>query len=500
MTQVAILGFDGMDADLLRVYGPALPHLRRLMLESPFLELTSSIPPDTIPAWGSLYTGLNPANHGLLSFLPCDSEPGSHDGVQAEPPALTCGTTFWDLASASGRRICVLNPYLAYPAWPVNGIMLALSPRDGSMSITPEEYELSLTFPPPPRLAGRAARAHREELRAFYHELVSCTLQQAALGLELLQQESWDLFFLQINTLDIIQHLFWHYSDLSDPAYPGQSEHLTRIQSFYRLCDHIVGEVRAALPAESVLMVVSAYGHGRRSHQRVNLNEWLRRQGLLTVQARSLHLLDRPFSPRPRRRPVSDELLAHVGLIARERQASTRSESGLIDEEHSLARVLSLGGDGPFGGVVLNRQRIQEQGRDYEALRVSLQEEMLRLRSRGRPLLRWVRKREEVYQGRYLERLPDLLFELQGDLAIGDELYVPLLTTQTARRTISGVHRKDGVFLIGNLLHHEPEVSDVHEITVMDVAPTVLRLLGINNVVRFDGQPLLALKAAEPLP
>ncbi len=487
-----------MDADLLRVYGPALPHLRRLMLESPFLELTSSIPPDTIPAWSSLYTGLNPANHGLLSFPSGGSTPAGQHAFTDEPPTLTCGTTFWDLASASGKRICVLNPYLAYPAWPVNGVMLALSPRDGGLSITPEEYELSLTFPALPRLAERAAR--RAELRTFYHELVSCTLQQAALGLELLQQESWDLFFLQVNALDIIQHLFWHYSDLSDPAYPGQSEHLTRIQSFYRLCDQIVGEVRAALPATSVLIVVSAYGHGRRSHQRVNLNEWLRRQGLLKVQTRSSRLLDRPFSARARRGSVSAELLAHVGLVTRERQVSTSSAPDLIDEEHSLARVLSLGGDGPFGGVVLNRQSIQEQGRDYEELRASLQEEMQRLCSRGRPLLRWVRKREEVYQGRYLERLPDLLFELQGDLAIGEELYVPLLTTQTARRFVSGVHRKDGVFLIGNLLHHEPDVSDVDEITVMDVAPTVLSLLGINNVARFDGQPLLALKAAEPLP
>ncbi|WP_052891059.1 alkaline phosphatase family protein [Thermogemmatispora carboxidivorans] len=496
MTQVVILGFDGLDADLLRVYGPALPHLRRLMLESPFLELTSCIPPDTVPAWGSLYTGLNPANHGLLS-LPISGLTALVDHETGEPPALTCGTTFWDLASASGKRICVLNPYLAYPAWPVNGIMLALSPGDGSMSIAPEEHELSLVFPALPRLTEQATR--REQLRTFYHELVSCTLQQAALGLELLQQERWDLFFLQLNALDMVQHLFWHYSDLSDPAYPGQSEHLTRIPSFYRLCDHIVGEVRTALPAESILIVVSAYGHGRRSHQRVNLNEWLRRQGLLMVQAPGPRLLERPFPVRARRYLPLDELLIHASPGTRERRPSARSQSRLIDEERSLARAFSLGGDGPFGGVALNRQGLEEQGRDYEEMRAFLQEEIQRLCSRGRPLLRWVRKREEVYQGRYLERLPDLLFELQGDFAIGDDLYVPLLTTPAARRTVSGTHRKDGVLLIGNLLHHEPRVNDLHEITVMDVAPTVLSLLGINNAVRFDGQPLLALRTAESL-
>ena len=67
MTKVVMIGVDGLDADLLRVYGPSLPHLRRLMLESPFLELKASFPPDTASTWASLYTGLNPSNHGIVS-------------------------------------------------------------------------------------------------------------------------------------------------------------------------------------------------------------------------------------------------------------------------------------------------------------------------------------------------------------------------------------------------------------------------------------------------
>ena len=66
MTRVVVIGIDGLDSDLLRVYGPSLPHLRRLMLESPFLELASSFPPETMSTWASIYTGLNPGNHGVL--------------------------------------------------------------------------------------------------------------------------------------------------------------------------------------------------------------------------------------------------------------------------------------------------------------------------------------------------------------------------------------------------------------------------------------------------
>jgi hypothetical protein len=67
MIKVVMLGIGGLDADLLRVYGPSLPDLRRLLLHSPFLEMRSCFPPEPLPAWASIYTGLHPASHGLLT-------------------------------------------------------------------------------------------------------------------------------------------------------------------------------------------------------------------------------------------------------------------------------------------------------------------------------------------------------------------------------------------------------------------------------------------------
>ncbi len=496
MTQVVIIGFDGMDADLLRVYGPSLPNLRRLMLESPFLELKSSFPPEPAPAWGCVYTGLNPANHGLLC-IPCEDE----DLDSLQPSTLSCGTTFWDLAGGSGRRVCVLNPYLAYPAWPLNGIMLSLSPRDGSVSITPVDYDPGLPFPTLPPLP---ATLNSQQLKEFYHTLVTRTLQQASLALELLSREPWDLFFLQLNALDYIQHLFWRYSDLSDPGYPGRGEHVTRIHSFYRLCDQIVGDIRNAMSPEGVLVIVSAYGHGRRGSQRLNLNEWLREQGLLVAQTRGARLLDRYYlAGHARARSLG--LLAHFGLqeistqrtLHREELLPTRGPGYAIDEQNSLARVACLTGDGPFGGIMLNQRAIERQGRRYAELRQHLLTELSHLRSRGRPLLRRACAREEVYQGKYLHLFPDILFELQSDFAVSESLYVPLLTTHPARRLISGTHRLDGVFLIGNLAHQNVILQEEAEISVLDVAPTILSLLGIHDI-SCDGKTLLSPRAVEP--
>src|SRR5258708_40193268 len=102
MTRVVVIGIDGLDSDLLRVYGPSIPHLRRLMLESPFLELASSFPPETMSTWASIYTGFNPGNHSVL-----DTGSYSQQIQHENSPKLKIphGEIHWDIALISGNRV-----------------------------------------------------------------------------------------------------------------------------------------------------------------------------------------------------------------------------------------------------------------------------------------------------------------------------------------------------------------------------------------------------------
>jgi len=134
MTRVVILGISGLDADLLRVYGPSLPDVRRLMLHSPFLEMRSCFPPEPVPAWASIYTGLHPANHGILtSGEPSCECPIFSNASYAIDENTYAGhrqgaslpETFWCAASRAGKRVCVVNPLLTMPAEKGNSMMLA---------------------------------------------------------------------------------------------------------------------------------------------------------------------------------------------------------------------------------------------------------------------------------------------------------------------------------------------------------------------------------------
>ncbi len=494
MVRVLAIGIDGLDADLLRVYGPSLPHLRRLMLESPFLELTSSFPPETLSTWASLYTGLNPGNHGVL-------DTGYYRGDSAQDPSpqlkIPHGETFWDIAGHAGKRVCIVNPLLAYPAWPVNGVMLSLPPvglRGSGPSVTPED---AAPVEPFPAVLTSPQLPAQRQLRDFSASLHALTLQQAERSLELLQREAWDIFFVQFDALDYMQHVFWRYSDPGDPTYPGRNRYAERILDFYRLFDAIVGRLRARMQQDSVLFVFSGHGHGRSSTQYLNLNEWLREQKLLLPRLRSMRLFNRRYMlERARHRSFElltqlhlQEVVPHIPQFFPGRQVGDYT-AYLIDQEASLAQVVELAGASPFGGIVLNRGRIEQCGEKYQDVRSALVEKLIQLRLKGRPALNWTKERESIYHGRFSQLYPDILFELRNDLGVSGNIYVPLSTGNYTHPTLSGHHRMHGVLLLGNLPAEERLPEHMKEPAVMDVAPTMLSILGISSSDR-DGEALL---------
>jgi predicted AlkP superfamily phosphohydrolase/phosphomutase len=494
MTRVVVIGIDGLDADLLRVYGPSLPHLRRLMLESPFLELTSSFPPETMSTWASIYTGLNPGNHGVL-----DTGSFSQQTAQETSPKLKIpqGETFWDIAGDAGKRVCVVNPLLAYPAWQVNGVMVSLPPvgiNGCGPSFMPEDVAPVKPFP---SLLNSTQIPTYRQLKEFSSSLYTLTLQQVEHAKELFQRDLWDIFFIQLDALDYIQHVFWRYSDPGDPAYPGRNKHAERILDFYRLFDAIVGQFRAFLQQDCVLLVVSGHGHGRSCTQCFNLNEWLREQKLLTVRLRSMRLLNRRYMLE-RARQHSFELLTqlhlqdvmpHMSQYFSSRQTESYT-SCLIDQQATLAQAVELVGSSPFGGIILNRTRIEQCGETYEHIRATLMRKLAQLRLKGRPVIHWAKERESIYQGKYSQFYPDILFELRPDLGVDSSIYVPLTTESLVHPVISGNHRMHGVLLLGNLPVERQVLDNVKEPDVMDVAPTILSIIDAAQPDR-DGKALI---------
>jgi len=483
-----MLGIDGLDADLLRVYGPSLPHLRRLMLESPFLELTSSFPPEPALAWTSVYTGLNPARHGLAGQPKAST-------LQAIGPRLS-GQTFWDRAGLAGRRVCVLNPGFACSPWSVSSVMRSLpfeslqSDCDG----LPTAASPSALFSPS---SDASAIPSEGDLATFCQSRYARCEQQAALGLEFFRSEPWDLFFLRLDTLPAAQRLLWRYCDPDDPAYPGYNDFADTIPAFYRLFDRIISDFRSYLEADCVLLVLSAYGQGRSCISSLHLNEWLRLQGLLTPRAAPPYRLAYLSARRFLLNHAQGGLHALLSGLHMQKMLSRRAcqrphqqINEAVDCQESLAWLAEFTANSPFAGIVINRARAERQGYTYERLRGELVRKLMQLRVQGQTVVCRAHAREEYYQGECSEQFPDIIFELHSAFHADGGLYLPLVTPNMAHHIVSGNNHRSGVLLLGNLPAGSETLERRDGPHVVDVAPTVLHLLGV-TAADGDGEPLV---------
>ncbi|MFQ5640740.1 MAG: alkaline phosphatase family protein [bacterium] len=69
--KVIVVGFDGMDPQLLTQYvnQGRLPNFAKLAKNGDFKPLGTSVPPQSPVAWSNFITGMNPGGHGIFDFI-----------------------------------------------------------------------------------------------------------------------------------------------------------------------------------------------------------------------------------------------------------------------------------------------------------------------------------------------------------------------------------------------------------------------------------------------
>jgi predicted AlkP superfamily phosphohydrolase/phosphomutase len=143
--KLLILGFDGMDPDLVAKWMAEgkLPNIQRLAREGGMYPLATTHSPESPTAWASFATGVNPGKHNIYDFLVRDTTTYIPDlGMVRREPAkflfsyipirkpklesLRGGTSFWVTAGQSGVRSSILTVPVTFPPETVpNGELLS---------------------------------------------------------------------------------------------------------------------------------------------------------------------------------------------------------------------------------------------------------------------------------------------------------------------------------------------------------------------------------------
>jgi predicted AlkP superfamily phosphohydrolase/phosphomutase len=477
MSKVLVIGIDGMDWRVLEPLLPDLPNLREIARSGFAGPMDSIFPPDSIPSWVSIFTGLDPSEHGILESIDYFKKGVKQFAVNT---AAFRGRTFWDAAGGLGKKVIVVNPLLAYPPWNVNGLM-ASGPVfiSGEAGIMPDTLRARYTLPP---LGGIVDFPNKRDLRSFADKSKAETQAIVDFTAHLLESEPWDLSFVTLLTLDRIFHFFWRYYDADDPTHPRRSPHADVIENFHRFLDDCVGSLMRSAGAGTLAFIVSDHGHGMRPTLHFNLNELLLEEGLLVSRIRGPRIL----SPRyhvDRAKNAALETLHRLDLedlsyrVARILPWTRKLKKGdfMTERSENLATASEFGGNNPFGGIDVSKTRCERDGIDYEKLRSRIIAILLGVKDAGgERIFLWARRREEIYHGEHIDRYPDILYEMRAEYGTSWSLYRPLVTLNPRHRKISGGHRRTGVFIAGPLAGRRVRREDL---SPLNIAATVLDVL-----------------------
>ena len=90
-----MIGVDALDKDVVGSLGLRLGRISGLRSSGVDLPLRSVFPPDSCPAWASVFLGVSPAQHGIINFLNfADATGGYKPGMHVQD-SMFQGRTFF---------------------------------------------------------------------------------------------------------------------------------------------------------------------------------------------------------------------------------------------------------------------------------------------------------------------------------------------------------------------------------------------------------------------
>jgi predicted AlkP superfamily phosphohydrolase/phosphomutase len=502
MNRLLILGLDGATFDLIRPWAAQgkLPNLGPLLAEGVSGNLASTLPPVTSPAWPSFMTGMNPGKHGVFDFI----RPSAGEFTLVNATSIRA-PTIWQIISQSGLRVGAMNVPVTYPPQPVNGFMIGglLSPTSGEIAYPPGLLAPYADELGPYRVALRVQYKEGDE-DAFLADALDLVETRGRYALRLMTDRPWDVLMVHFIVLDNLQHAFWKFIDPTHPRYRPELavKHGDYLLRAYQKVDEQVGrllEQAREVAGEVNVIAMSDHGFGP-LHYIVNLNIHFHRHGLLRLKRRPRTWL-KAMLFRAGFTPASVyHLLERLGLQNIVARASKQSRNQVVsrflsfdDVDWSRTLAYSMG---HVGQVYLNRrgrepQGIVSDGAAYEAARQRIVDALRQLThpETGKPLLDEVICGPDVTHGPYADQAPDLHLVFDGYRCIAFPLFATNNEVVTQQiRGDSGCHRGAGVFIgRGPAFRQGAEIDSSR---IIDLAPTILHLMGLPVPGDMDGRVL----------
>jgi predicted AlkP superfamily phosphohydrolase/phosphomutase len=288
--------------------------------------------------------------------------------------------------------------------------------------------------------------------------------------LDQLQNHPPSLMVAIYTSTDSVQHMFWRLTDPTSPRYDPvlAQKYGDAILQVYQAADKVVGEVEKNMKPGATLIVVSDHGFHAFNYG-FNTNTWLVRNGYMVLK-----------NPEAQEKQYNlESLYSNANFFPN------------VDWSRTKAYALGL------GQIYLNiyereRYGIIEPGQQAHQVEEEIRARLLAFRDprTNKPVLEDVGLGHEIDHGPYVNQAPDLQlnflpgYRTSWETSLGA---IPPGIVVPNTRKWSGDHcasdPKDTQAIL--FLNRKLDSSDP---SIMDVAPTVLKLLGARSSEKFDGK------------
>lgn len=480
INKLIIIGIDGLDIDVIQQYRSVLPNISKLITINPSTSLRSVFPADTVPAWSTVYTGMDPSEHGIINFVNVGVKDNTYRPLEFNDNDFI-GKTFWDKLNRDGKSCAVILPMNIKKGWEIDGLMIT-QPLNGKINVYPQAKED--VYKPCASLLGTEGKfTSNSSLGALKEEFFSKQEEEFRLTKLAIENETCDVLFSYFSTTDGVQHDFWKHCDTKHPHYPGDNIHQDVIKEMYIRMDECVGEIIELQPY-TPLLIFSDHGHGARPVYLARINEMLKRGGYLSPKVANGNI-----GPKKKMKKLLKKtalaIVKKVGLpkvgikIAKKFPIwkNLFASGSDFDWSKTVAYLSDLSAlkNYSYGGI-----RISEFVEDKDALADEIINylEQFEISEGKKPLFQWIRRTNTFYKGKYLSRYPEIIFQMDERYGGEWELGERLLDDQGFMFAISpGGHRWNTATLLSNKSCLEKKRYEMDELYDL-----IIKMVGQENI------------------
>lgn len=458
--KLLIIGLDSAaPAMLFDRFRNEVPTLSALIDRGAHGRMQSCNPPITVPAWTAMMSSHDPGELGFYGFR--NRKDHSYDGYQFANSALVKVPRLWDWLGQAGMHCVVLGVPQTYPTPKVNGELVScfLTPSTQASYTHPVELKAEVE-----EVTGGYVldvddfrTPDKERLLARVYEKTGKHLKLAK---HMLRTRPWDFAMLVEMGLDRIHHGFWSYCDPTHHKYEAGNPFESAFLDYYKYVDREVAELLSLCPSDTLVLVVSDHG-SKKMDGGICFNEWLIREGYLALGTT-------PTKTTP------------IGKVP-------------IDWN----RTKAWGDGGYYGRLFMNVRGREPSGtvdaKDYEKVRSDLIAGIEGICDpNGRNIGSRAYRPEDIYR-RVSGVAPDLIVYF-GDLdwrSVGAVGTGGIHTFENDTGPDEANHDWYGVFVLSTAGAPAPLHGPLADVSIYDIAPTLLKLLGQPIPEGLAGKPIL---------